>query len=131
MSSMMKRYIIICWMNINNSKRSWNCFEYCTNKENRFCCDCEYWSTNVLNSNWIRFLTNSVYSRMIMKFWCFLCEWHHFRIHSIARKKRKKFDSSIEKHFRHAKFKFIELCFRRANFAKIRHDLIDTELLYE
>jgi hypothetical protein len=53
MFSMMKRYIVTCWMNINNSKRSWNCFEHCTIKENRLCCDCEYWSTNVLNSNWI------------------------------------------------------------------------------
>jgi hypothetical protein len=66
----MRRYIVTCRMNINNSKRSWNCFEHCTIKENRLCCDCEYWSTNVLNSNWIRFLTNSAYSRMIMKFWC-------------------------------------------------------------
>jgi hypothetical protein len=71
MFAMMKRYIIICWININNSKRSWNCFEHCTIKESRFCYDCEYWSTNILNSNWILFLTNSVYSRMIMKFWCF------------------------------------------------------------
>jgi hypothetical protein len=66
-----ERYIVICRMNINNSKRFWNCFEYCTIKENRFCYDCEYWSINVLNSNWTQFLTNSAYSRMIMKFWCF------------------------------------------------------------
>jgi hypothetical protein len=52
-------------------KKSWNCFEHCTIKENRLCYDCEYWSTNVLNSNWILFLTNSAYSSMIMKFWCF------------------------------------------------------------
>jgi hypothetical protein len=71
MSSMMKKYIIIRRMNINNSKRFWNCSEHCTIKENRFCYDCEYWSTNVLNSNWIQFLTNFVYSRMIMKFWGF------------------------------------------------------------
>ncbi len=70
MFSMMRRYIITCRMNINNSKRSWNCFEHCTIKENRLCCDCEYWSINVLNSNWILFLTNSAYSSMIMKFWC-------------------------------------------------------------
>jgi hypothetical protein len=61
----------------------------------------------------------------------FLCEWHRIRIYNIARKKRKEFDSSIEKHLRHAKFRFIELLSRRANFAQIRHDLIDTELLYE
>jgi hypothetical protein len=70
MSSMMKRYIVTCRMNINSSKRSWNCFEHCTIKENRFCYDYEYWSTNVLNSNWTLSLTNSAYSRMIMKFWC-------------------------------------------------------------
>jgi hypothetical protein len=130
MFSMMKRYIVICRMNKNNSKKSWNCFEHCTNKENRLCCDCEYWSTNILNSNWTRFLTNFVYSRMIMKFWCFLCERHRFRIHSIARKRRREYDSSIKRHFRHARFKFIELFSRRANFAKIRHDLIDTKHLY-
>jgi hypothetical protein len=68
---MMKRYIIICRMNINNLKRFWNCFEHCTIKENRFCYDCEYWSTNVLNSNWTLFLTNFVYFSMIMNSWCF------------------------------------------------------------
>jgi hypothetical protein len=61
----------------------------------------------------------------------FLCERHRFRIYSIAKKKRREFDSSIKRHFRHAKFKFIEFFFRRANFAKIRHDLINTEFLYE
>jgi hypothetical protein len=131
MFSMMKRYIIICRMNINNSKRFWNCFEHCIIKENRLYYDCEYWSTNVLNLNWILFLTISVYSRMIMKFWCFLCEWHRFRIYCIARKRRKEFNSSIKRHFRHEKFKFIKLLSRCSNFAKIRHDLIDTELLYE
>jgi hypothetical protein len=131
MFSMMKKYIIIYWTNINNSKRFWNCFEHCTIKKNHFCYDCEYWLTNVLNLNWIQFLTNSVYSSMTMKFWCFLCEWHYFRIYNIAKKKRKEFDSSMKKHFRHAKFKFIEFLSRRANFAKTQHDLIDTEFLYE
>jgi hypothetical protein len=131
MFSMMKKYIIICRMNINNSKRFWNCFKHCTIKENCLCYDCEYWSTNVLNLNWILILTNSAFFLMIMKFWYFLCERHRFRIYSIAKKRRRKFDSSIVKHFRHARFKFIELLFRRANFAKTRHDLIDTEVLYE
>jgi hypothetical protein len=57
------------------------------NKENRFCCDCEYWSTNVLNSNWTQSLTNSVYSRMIMKFWCFFM-WTTSFSHSQHREKK-------------------------------------------
>jgi hypothetical protein len=32
----MKKYIVICRMNINSLKRSWNCFEHCTIKKNRF-----------------------------------------------------------------------------------------------
>jgi hypothetical protein len=131
MFSMMRRYIVICRMNIKISKRFWNCFEHCMIKENRLFCDCEYWSTNVSNSNWIRSLTNSVYSRMIMKFWCsftWTTSFSHLLHHE---KKTQEFDSSIERHFRHARFKFIELFSRRANFATIRHDLIDTELLYE
>jgi hypothetical protein len=131
MSSMMKRYIVICRMNINTSKRFWNCFKHCTIKENRLYYDCEYWSTNVLNSNWILFLTNFVYSRMIIKFW-YSFMWTTLFSHLQRReKKRKDFDSSIERHFRHARFKFIELLSRRANFVKTRHDLIDTEVLYE
>jgi hypothetical protein len=55
-SLMIKRYIVICRMNINNSKKFWNYFEHCTIKENRLYYDCEYWSTNILNSNWTRFL---------------------------------------------------------------------------
>jgi hypothetical protein len=43
------------------------------------------------------------------------------------KKKRKKFDSSIKKHFRHEKFKFNELFSRRANFVKIWHDFINTK----
>jgi hypothetical protein len=131
MSSMMKRYIVTCRMNINSSKRSWNCFEHCTIKENRFCCNCEYWSTNVLNSNWILFLTNSVYSSMIMKFWCFVMWTTSFSHYCIAKKRRREFNSSIKKHLRHERFKFIEVLFRRSNFAEIWHDLIDTKFLYE
>jgi hypothetical protein len=127
----MKRYIVICRMNINNSKKFWNCFEHCTIKENRLCYNCEYWSTNVLNSNWTRFLTNSAYSRIIMKFWCFFMWTTSYSHLQHREKKRKEFDSSIETHFRYARFKFIELFSRCANFAKIRHDLIDTELLYK
>jgi hypothetical protein len=33
MFSMMKKYIVICRMNINNLKKSWNCFEHCTIKK--------------------------------------------------------------------------------------------------
>jgi hypothetical protein len=128
---MLKKYIVTCWMNINNSKRSWNCFEYCTIKENRLCCDCEYWSTNVLNSNWILFLTNSVYFSMTMKFWCFFM-WTTSFSHSQHRERKTQKIWFVDwRHFRHTKSKFIELLFRHANFTKIRHDLIDTELLYK
>jgi hypothetical protein len=48
-----------------------------------------------------------------------------------SRKRRRKFNSSIDKHFRHTKFKFIELFSRCAKFAKTRHDLIDKEFIYE
>jgi hypothetical protein len=134
--SMMKRYIVICRMNINNSKRFLNCFEHCTIKENHFYYDFEYWSTNVLNSNWILFLTNSAYSSMIMKFWCFFM-WTTSFSHSQHRERKTKkiwfvnWKTSSTLHLRHARLKFIELLSRRANFAKTRHDLIDTEFLYE
>ncbi len=51
------------------------------------CCDCEYWSRNVLNSNWTRSLTNSAYSRMIMKFWCSFM-WTTSFSHSQHREKK-------------------------------------------
>jgi hypothetical protein len=56
-------------------------------KENHSYYDCEYWSTNVSNSNWILFLTNSVYFSMIMKFWCSFM-WTTSFSHSQHREKK-------------------------------------------
>jgi hypothetical protein len=91
----------------------------------------------ILIDKCIKFELNSIFNEFclfsnnneILMF--FLCERHRFRIYCITKKRRKEFDSSIKRHFRHARFRFIELLFRRANFAKTRHDLIDTEFLYE
>jgi hypothetical protein len=144
MSLMMKRYIVICRMNINNSKKFWNCFEHYTNKKNRLCCDYEYWSTNILNSNWIQFFDelNSIFdeiclfssdNEILMFFYvndivfAFTASWKKDVENLICRLK----DIFDKINFRHAKSRFIELFSRRAKFAKIWHDLIDTELLYE
>jgi hypothetical protein len=47
------------------------------------------------------------------------------------KKDTKNLIRRLKKHFRHEKFKFIELFFRRSNFAETRHYLINTEFLYE
>jgi hypothetical protein len=131
MFSMMRRYIVICRMNINNSKDLEIAFRILWLKKIAF--------VVIANINrqmyWIRIEFNFWRILLILRWQrnsdVFLCARHHFRNHSIAKKRRREFNSSIEIHFRHTKFKFIELLFRRANFAKTRHDLIDTEFLYE
>ncbi len=49
----------------------------------------------------------------------------------LLKKRRKELNLLIKDNFRYARFKFIELFSRCANFVEIKHDLIDTEFLYK
>ncbi len=91
----------------------------------------------ILIDKYIKFELNSIFNEFclffddneILKF--FYMNDIIFAFTASPKKKRLKFDLSIKKHLRHKNFKFIELFFRCLNFAKIRHDLINTKFLYK